>query len=75
MDGISKIDANLGMHITCRLVPDALRRASSTPRAGQDVAGMGLLGHLDSQGPDSEVLALTQTSLWYALVGSFEAAD
>ena len=36
---------------------------------------MGLLGHLDSQGLDSEVLALTRTSLWYALAGSFEAAD
>ena len=54
---ISKIDANLGMHITCRLVPDARRRASSAPRAGHDVASMGLPGHLDSLGLDSEVLA------------------
>ena len=74
MDGISKIDANLGMHITCRLVPDARSRASSTPRAGHDVAGMGLPGHLDSLGPDSEVLArvLASTSLLHA--SSFEVA-
>ncbi len=47
------------MHATraCWLVPDARRRASSTLRAGHDVAGMGLPGHLDSLGPDSEVLA------------------
>ena len=51
------------------------RRTRSAPRACHDVAGMGLPGHLDSQGPDSEVLARTRKSLWYALAGSFEEAD
>ena len=54
---------------------DVRRRPHSPPSAGHDVAGMGLPGHLDSQGLDSEVLALTRTSLWYALAGSFESAD
>ena len=56
-------------------MPDARRRASSTPSAGHDVAGMGLQGHLDSLGRDSEVLArvLASTSLLHA--GSFEVAS
>ena len=35
---------------------DVLRGTRSATCAGHDVAGMDLLGHLDSQGPDSEVL-------------------
>jgi hypothetical protein len=48
---------------------DVRRGTRCATRAGHDVAGMDLLGHLDSQGPDSEVLpgpvARTRTSLWY----------
>ena len=48
---------------------DVWRGTLRATRAGHDVAGMDLLGHLDSQGPDSEVLpgpvARTRTSLWY----------
>ena len=35
---------------------DVRRGTRRATRAGRDVAGMDLLGHLDSQGPDSEVL-------------------
>jgi hypothetical protein len=62
------------VHATCWLVPDAQRRASSTLRAGHDVAGMGLLGHLDSLGPDSEVLARVLASTSRLQAGSFEVA-
>ena len=55
---------------------DVLRGTRRATRAGHDVAGMDLLGHLDSQGQDSEVLpgpvALTWTSLWYALAVSLK---
>ena len=58
LDGIiTKIDAKLGKHITCRLVSDVRCGPRRPTRAGHDVAGMGLPGHLDSLGPDSEVLA------------------
>ena len=62
------------MHATCWLVPDARRRASSTLRAGHDVAGMGLPGHLDSLGQDSEVLARVLASTSRLHAGSFEVA-
>ncbi len=66
------------MHATCWLVPDALHRASSTLRAGHDVAGMGLPGHLDSLGvygpADSEVLARVLASTSRLHAGSFEVA-
>ncbi len=66
------------MHATCWLVPAARRRASSTLRAGHDVAGMGLPGHLDSLGPalrtrkSSRVRVLASTSRLHA--DSFEVA-
>jgi hypothetical protein len=65
--GISVLDTELGMYVTCRLVSDVRRGTRRATSACHDVAGMGLPGHLDSQGPDSEVLARTRTSLWYAL--------
>ena len=52
LDGISKIDAELGMHITCRLVSDVLRGPSRATRAGHDVACPGLL---DLDRPDAGV--------------------
>ena len=55
-------------------MPDARRRASSTLRAGHNVAGMGLPGHLDSLGPDSEVLARVLASTSRLHAGSFEVA-
>ena len=64
----------IGVHATCWLVPDARSRASSTPRAGHDVASMGLPGHLDSLGPDSEVLARVLASTSRLHAGSFEVA-
>ena len=44
---------------------DVLRRPHSAPPAGHhdDVAGKGLPGHLDSPGPDSEVLVLPASRL------------
>ena len=45
-------------NVTLWLVSDILRGARSASRPGHDVSCMGLLVHLDSQGPDSEVLAL-----------------
>ncbi len=48
LDGISKIDVELGMHITCRLVSDVRRGPRRATRAGHDVAGPGLLD-LDRQ--------------------------
>ncbi len=62
------------MHATCWLVPDARRRASNTLRAGHDIAGMGLPGHLDSLGQDSEVLARVLASTSRLHAGSFEVA-
>ena len=41
-----------------RLVSDIRRGPPRATRPGHDVAGMGLPVHLDSPGPDSEVLAL-----------------
>ena len=41
-----------------RLVSDIRRGAPRATRPGHDVTGMGLPVHLDSPGPDSEVLAL-----------------
>ena len=43
---------------TWRLVSDIRRGARRATRSGHDVTGMGLPVHLDSPGPDSEVLAL-----------------
>ena len=47
-----------GENVTLRLVSDIRRGARRATRPGHDVAGMGLPVHLDSPGPDSEVLAL-----------------
>ena len=44
--------------VTLLLVSDIQLGAGSATRPGHNVAGMGLPVHLDSQGPDSEVLAL-----------------
>ena len=49
---------HFGEKVTLRLVLDILRGASSATRAGHGVTCMGLPGHLDSPGPDSEVRAL-----------------
>ena len=75
LDGIiTKIDAKLGKHITCRLVSDVRCGPRRPTRAGHDVAGMGLPGHLDSLGPDSEVLARVLASTSRLHAGSFEVA-
>ena len=79
LDGIIiKIDAKLGKHrdITsgCRLVSDVRCGPRRPTRAGDDVAGMGLPGHLDSLGPDSEVLARVLASTSRLHAGSFEVA-
>ena len=47
-----------GEYVTWRLVSDIRRGARRAARSGHDVTGMGLPVHLDSPGPDSEVLAL-----------------
>jgi hypothetical protein len=51
-DGISKIDAKLGKHITCRLVSDVRCGPRRPTRAGHDVACPGCL---DLDGPDASV--------------------
>ena len=71
---LSKIDVKLGKHITCRLVSDVRCGPRRPTRAGHDVAGMGLPGHLDSLGPDSEVLARVLASTSRLHAGSFEVA-
>ena len=48
LDGISMLDAELGLHITCSLVSDVRRGTRRATRAGHDVAGPGLLD-LDRQ--------------------------
>ena len=73
-DGITIIVAKLGKHITCRLVSDVRCGPRRPTRAGHDVAGMGLPGHLDSLGPDSEVLARVLASTSRLHAGSFEVA-
>ncbi len=52
LDGISLLDAELGMHITCSLVSDVRRRTHRATRAGHDVACLGLL---DLDRPDAGV--------------------
>ena len=64
----------LGMHITCQLVSDVRCWPRRPTRAGHDVACMGLPGHLDSLGPDSEVLARVLASTSRLHAGSFEVA-
>ena len=49
-------------------------RGQQHPLAGHDVAGMGLPGHLDSPGPDSEVLARVLASTSRLHAGRFEVA-
>ncbi len=39
LDGISVLDTELGMYITCQLVSDVWRWARCATRAGHDVAG------------------------------------
>ena len=39
LDGISVLDTELGMYITCRLVSDVWRGARRATRAGNDFAG------------------------------------
>ena len=60
--GISMFDSALreypGRDVSWRLVSDIRRGARRATRSGHDVTGMGLPVHLDSPGPDSEVLAL-----------------
>lgn len=59
---------------------DTLRGARRATRAGHvDVAGMGLPVHLDSPGPDSEVLALRldsklELSLWPSVLAARPSA-
>jgi hypothetical protein len=52
LDGISMLDAELGLHITCSLVSDVRRGTRRATRAGHDVASPGLL---DLDGPDAGV--------------------
>ena len=59
---------------TCRLVTNVRRGTRRATRAGHDVACMGLQGHLDSLGPDSEVLARVLASTSRLHAGSFEVA-
>ena len=60
----------------CQLVSDVRCGPRSPTRAGHDVAGMGLPGHLDSLGParDSEVLARVLASTSRLHTSSFEVA-
>ncbi len=61
MHGISLSARTLlrcGENVTLRLVSDIRRGARRATRAGHGVTGLGLPGHLDSPGPDSEVRAL-----------------
>jgi hypothetical protein len=48
----------VGEIVTLRLVSDIRRGARRATQAGHCVTSMGLLGHLDSPGPESEVPAL-----------------
>ena len=48
LDGISLLDAELGMHITCSLVSDVWRGTRSATRPGHDIACPGPLD-LDRQ--------------------------
>lgn len=70
---------NYAQNVTLRLVSDTLRGARRATRAGHDVAGMGLPVHLDSPGPDSEVLALRldsklELSLWPSVLAARPSA-
>ncbi len=52
LDGITLLDAELGMHITCSLVSDVRRGTRSATRTGHDVACPGIL---DLDRPDAGV--------------------
>ena len=55
VDGISVLDTELELQVTCWLVSvplsDVQRGARRATRAGHDIAGMGLPGHLGYPGP------------------------
>ena len=58
LDGICIVFSLTTLFFSWWLVSNVRRRPRRATRSGHDVTGMGLPVHLDSPGPDSEVLAL-----------------